>query len=102
MSRKGVSPTHAVPSNVEMEQVQHYLETIDGVTEVHDLHVWGMSTTETALTAHLVMPSGHPGDKVMAEISHKLHERFAIGHATIQIETGETGELCKLAPAHLV
>lgn len=93
---------HAVPSNVEMAQVQGYLKTIAGVTEVHDLHVWGMSTTETALTVHLVMPTGHPGDREMAGISQQLHERFNIGHATIQIETGDTAEPCRLAPDHVV
>ena len=93
---------HGVPEGIEADQVRAYLESVTGVTEVHDLHIWGMSTTEVALTVHLVIPAGHPGDAVMADLSHALQERFQIGHATIQVEHGDTDEQCKLAPAHLV
>jgi cobalt-zinc-cadmium efflux system protein len=62
------------------------LRALPGVTEVHDLHVWAMSTTDIALTAHLVIPGGHPGDAFLEGIAQQLHERFHITHPTIQIE----------------
>ncbi len=80
--------------------MEGYLASLSGVTEVHDLHIWGMSTTETALTVHLVRPHSQPDDRFLAEIAHELEHRFRIQHATIQIEGGE-GE-CRLAPAHVV
>ena len=61
--------------------------TCPGVSATHDLHIWPMSTTETVLTAHLVMPGGHPGDHFLEETQGMLRERFGIGHATLQIET---------------
>jgi cobalt-zinc-cadmium efflux system protein len=82
-------------------QVRAYLETQTGVEATHDLHIWAMSTTETALTCHLVMPKGHPGDAFLTELAHQLHLRFGIGHATLQIELGDAG-VCKLAPDHVV
>jgi len=93
---------HAVPPHVDAEAVRGYLVDIAGVAEIHDLHIWGMSTTETALTVHLVMPQGHPGDGVLAQLCHELHERFRIGHATIQIETGDKAHPCALAPDQVV
>lgn len=93
---------HAVPPGIDAQQVHAYLATVDGVAEVHDLHIWGMSTTETALTAHLVFPDAYPGDAKRREISETLRERFAICHSTIQIEVGESGHDCDLAPPHLV
>ena len=92
---------HAVPEGIEAEQVRAFLATIPGVTEVHDLHVWGMSTTDTALTAHLIMPEGHPGDAIVAGIAERLHDEFNIAHATIQIET-DVSNACALAPEHVV
>ena len=92
---------HAVPEAIEAEQVRAFIAAIPGVTEVHDLHVWGMSTTDTALTAHLVMPQGHPGDAVVASIAERLHDKFNIAHATIQIET-DVAHTCALAPDHVV
>jgi len=92
---------HAVPPGIEPNAVQGFLETVDGVAELHDLHIWPMSTTETALTAHLVMPAGHPGDQVLGRICAELRERFGIGHATIQIEVSVESE-CALQPAHVV
>ena len=91
----------AVPSQVALADVRRYLEGLQGVTSVHDLHVWAMSTTENALTAHLVMPEGHPGDAFIAEVSHELAHRFRIEHPTFQIELGDAGS-CALAPAHIV
>jgi len=67
---------------------------------VHDLHIWAMSTTETALTVHLVIPGGHPGDAFMAEVCKELRARYHVHHATIQIETG--AHPCELAPDHVV
>lgn len=76
-----------VPENVSEADVRAYLAQHAGVSQVHDLHIWPMSTTETALTAHLVMPDGHPGDAFLHEISAELEHHHRIGHATIQIET---------------
>ena len=76
----------AVPDGVNEADVRAYLTGLDGVDAVHDLHIWPMSTTETALTAHLVMPHGHPGDAFLREIAEELEHHHAIGHATVQIE----------------
>ena len=91
----------AVPPGIESERVERFLAARPGVASVHDLHIWAMSTTETALTVHLVMPAGHPGDAFIAELCRNLRERFAIGHATVQVETDEASA-CPLAPAHVV
>jgi cobalt-zinc-cadmium efflux system protein len=92
----------AVPEGIEPLAVQTYLAQRSGVTSVHDLHIWAMSTTETALTAHLVMPSGHPGDDFLAQTCRELHDHFGIEHATLQIEVGDSNQSCALAPDHLV
>ena len=76
-----------VPAGLQSQEVGAFLSTATGVQEIHGLHVWSMSATETALTAHLVMPSGHPGDPFLVDLSRKLKERFGIGHATFQVET---------------
>lgn len=78
-----------VPASVELESVKHYLLELEGVTAIHDLHVWAMSTSEIALTVHLVMPEGHPGDEFICDIARELHHEFAIAHTTIQVETGD-------------
>jgi cobalt-zinc-cadmium efflux system protein len=93
---------HAVPSRIDTGLIRGYLSALDGVAEIHDLHIWGMSTTETALTVHLVMPNGNPSDRFIAQISRELRERFGVGHATIQIETGDELHPCPLAPDHVV
>jgi cobalt-zinc-cadmium efflux system protein len=93
---------HAVPEGVDPGSVRRFLEQQPGVGEVHDLHIWGMSTTETALTAHLVMPGGHPGDTVIAELAHRMDHEFGIAHATLQVETGSGAQPCALAPDHVV
>jgi cobalt-zinc-cadmium efflux system protein len=93
---------HAVPTDVEPSEVRAYLATLPGVAEVHDLHIWGMSTTEVALTAHLVMPGGHPGDDFFADVGAALAAKFRIVHPTIQIETGTGSRPCALAPDHVV
>jgi cobalt-zinc-cadmium efflux system protein len=93
---------HAVPSNIEVGAVRDYLANLSGVSEVHDLHIWAMSTTEIALTAHLLMPGGHPGDMFLHNISHGLENNFHIQHATLQIEIGTDASLCRLAPDEVV
>ena len=93
---------HAVPEGVDPADVRRFLERQPGVEEVHDLHIWGMSTTETALTAHLVMPGGHPGDAFIAELADRMGHEFGIAHATLQVETGSGAQPCALAPDHVV
>jgi cobalt-zinc-cadmium efflux system protein len=92
---------NAVPPGIQPEKVGDFLAQRPGVAAMHDLHIWGMSTTDTALTVHLVMPGGHPGDAFIADLCRDLKERFGIGHATVQVETDEN-ESCALAPAHVV
>jgi cobalt-zinc-cadmium efflux system protein len=75
-----------VPESVVLAEVDELLRALPGVEDVHDLHVWAMSTTGIALTAHLVMPDGHPGDAFLERIAHELHQQFHITHPTIQIE----------------
>jgi cobalt-zinc-cadmium efflux system protein len=89
----------AVPPSIDPGAVRSYLEGCPGVVEVHDLHIWPMSTTEVALTCHMVIPSGAPGDAYLFGITHHLHEAFGIQHSTIQIET-DPDSTCALAPAH--
>ena len=93
---------HSVPTSIRVQAVRQWLEQLPGVGSVHDLHVWGMSTTETALTAHLVMPDGHPGDGFLGQVATELDERFGIGHATLQIERGDAATPCRLAPDDVV
>jgi cobalt-zinc-cadmium efflux system protein len=84
----------AVPDSIPEGEVRAYLAGLPGVTAIHDLHIWPMSSTETALTAHLVMPGGHRGDAFLHEVAHELEHRFHIGHATVQVETGAHAEHC--------
>lgn len=86
----------AVPENVDAPQVEQFLRAQPGVSEVHDLHIWPMSTTETALTAHLVMPAGYPGDQALDAITRQLKEKFSIHHTTLQTEQGTTEHACCL------
>ncbi len=86
--------TDAVPAGIEPLAVRTYLTELPGVTGVHDLHIWGMSTTETALTVHLVIPAGFPGDAFLARVVEELHDNFSIEHPTIQVETGDTSYPC--------
>lgn len=91
-----------VPPGIELVAVRTYLEQREGVSEVHDLHIWAMSTTETALTVHLVMPAGCPNDGFLTQVCTELHNLFNIDHATIQVETGDRNYPCSLAPHHRV
>jgi cobalt-zinc-cadmium efflux system protein len=86
---------HGVPPGIDHSTVRSFLGALPGVTAVHDLHIWPMSTTETALTAHLVMPGGCPGDAFLHALSHELEHDFGIGHATVQVER-EADEACAL------
>jgi cobalt-zinc-cadmium efflux system protein len=76
----------AVPKNIDYSSVQKYLTAIEGVEDVHDLHIWGVSTTETALTVHLYMPEGIPDDRFIFRLSEEIHCHFGIEHSTIQVE----------------
>jgi cobalt-zinc-cadmium efflux system protein len=90
----------AVPDAIDQSQVEHYLRTLPGVSEVHDLHIWAMSTTETALTAHLVRPGASLDDTFLRAAEDTLAQRFGIHHATLQVEAGD--HACRLAPDHVV
>jgi cobalt-zinc-cadmium efflux system protein len=79
----------AVPGSIEPKAVRGYLLERPGVAGLHDLHIWPMSTTEIAMTAHLCMPDGHPGDDFLSDTALHLRDRFGIGHMTVQIETSE-------------
>ena len=92
----------AVPRGVDGGRVESYLRGLPGVSEVHDLHIWAMSTTETAMTAHLVRPGAGLDDHLLHEICHELEHRFGISHATLQIEAGDTEHACRLAPDHVI
>ena len=90
----------AVPPGIDANKVNEYLATLPNVVSVHDLHIWPMSTTETALTAHLEMPNGNAGDKFLHDVCAHLHREFGIEHSTLQIE--QSAEACSLAPARKV
>ena len=92
---------HAVPASIDMAAVRRYLAELPQVTEVHDLHVWALSTTEIALTVHLVRSHPMVDDELLHQASDELARRFGITHATIQVECGG-GEACKLAPDSVV
>ena len=79
-----------------------FLRALPGVMEVHDLHIWGLSTTETALTAHLVHAGRAAGRGADSAAPRELGARFAIGHATLQLETRDAGAACRLRPADVV
>jgi len=86
----------AVPAHIEVSAVDAFLRQCAGVTDIHDLHIWGMSTTESALTVHLVMPNGYPSDAALEEIVRALQDKFSIHHSTIQVEHGTTDHSCSL------
>ncbi|MDD2834453.1 MAG: cation diffusion facilitator family transporter [Methylotenera sp.] len=84
-----------VPASINLLKVRAYLESLSGVENVHDLHVWAMGTSQIALTAHLVMPKGSSGDAFLEDVTEGLHEQFGIGHSTIQIEINLTTHGCE-------
>lgn len=92
----------AVPAGIDPAKVEAYLVSLPGVTEVHDLHIWAMSTTESALTVHLVSPAGGVDDDSLSRICKELHDRFGIGHSTIQVGRGNAEKPCAQAPTEVV
>lgn len=106
----------AVPNEVAQDEMQGWLAALRRVVEVHDLHIWSLSTTETALTAHLVyagetpaggitgggITGGETADRRLHNVSRELQTRFGIGHTTLQIETHAEAALCRLRPNHVV
>jgi cobalt-zinc-cadmium efflux system protein len=92
----------AVPENIDPRKIESYFAELPGVTEVHDLHIWAMSTTEVALTAHLVRPGAGLDDELLGKVCHDMQERFGIGHVTVQVEQGDPDHACRLAPAEVV
>ncbi len=92
----------AVPRRIDPVRVEAWLAGLPGVHAVHDLHIWGMSTTEVALTVHLVKPDASIDDALLAHIHGGLRERFGIGHATVQFELGDEAHPCGQAPLSAV
>lgn len=90
-----------VPPTIERVNVAQWLQNRPGVVDVHDLHIWPLSTTKTALTAHLVMPQGHPGDGFLNEVADALAHEFSITHTTLQIELGDQDQ-CRLRSEEIV
>ncbi|HEX4259864.1 MAG TPA: cation diffusion facilitator family transporter [Acetobacteraceae bacterium] len=92
----------AVPEGTDRGAVADWLRSLPGVADIHDLHIWSLSTTETALTVHLVCPEAPPDDCTISAASAALRERFGIGHATFQVERGDPAHPCALAPADVI
>ena len=86
-----------VPESVDLAALEQWLRNLDGVEDVHDLHVWALSTYDNALTAHLRMPAGHPGDAFYKEVAEGLHDLFGISHPTLQIEMTPINHGCTRA-----
>lgn len=86
-----------VPRHIDPDEVERYLRTLPEVVDVHDLHIWAVSTTDTVLTAHLQVSDGGAGDNFLHNVSEELHRRFEIGHTTIQIEQGDSALECRQA-----
>jgi cobalt-zinc-cadmium efflux system protein len=91
----------AVPPGLKTASINEFLERWPGVAAIHDLHIWPISTTETALTCHCVMPGGHPGDDALVRLAQELHEHFGIEHVTVQVEVDQQVK-CALEPDHVV
>ncbi|SEO04264.1 cobalt-zinc-cadmium efflux system protein [Nitrosospira multiformis] len=87
----------AVPPHIDIAAIEAFLRNQPGVTDVHDLHIWGLSTTESALTVHLVMPNGYPGDAFMDNIRNNLESHYAIHHSTLEIEQGTISHYCPVS-----
>jgi len=92
----------AVPASIDRPAIETYLANLPGVSEVHDLHIWPMGTTEVALTAHLVRPGAGLDDSLLVQACRDLSSRFGIGHATLQVESGDPAHPCTLAPSEVV
>lgn len=94
LRESGTMALGGVPSSIDPDAVEDHLGSLPGVARVHDLHIWSMSTTEYALTAHLVMPGGFPGDAFLHDCAHAIEHNFGITHSTLQVEVG--GGACGL------
>lgn len=92
----------AVPERIHPAKVEAYLAGLPGVEAVHDLHIWGMSTTEIALTVHLVKPDAVIDDALLSRINEELHHRFGIDHTTVQFELGDASHPCRQAPMEAI
>ena len=92
----------AVPEGVDLPGVRSFLGALPGVIAIHDLHVWAMSTTETALTVHLVKLDGDIDDDWLARVAQELHDQFSIEHSTIQVETGRATRPCRRSADDIV
>lgn len=92
----------AVPAGIDPEAVGACLRALPGVSEVHDMHIWALSTTETALTAHLVRDDAADDAMLLSRVPAELRERFGIGHATVQLETLAFAHACDLRPEHVI
>ncbi|XVJ68731.1 MAG: cation transporter [Rhizobacter sp.] len=87
---------NAVPPHIDPAAVAQHLRSMPGVSDIHDLHVWALSTTESALTVNLLMPAGHPGDAALIHISQQLRDTFGVQHSTLQVMLNAGGEACSL------
>lgn len=85
----------AVPEGIDVDSIKDYLSGLPTCVEVHDLHIWGMSTTEAALTAHIVMAQSVCDDALLAQTAKELHEKFGIEHTTLQVEFGDPIYPCR-------
>lgn len=92
----------AVPEGIDPKEVRSFLERLPCVARVHDLHIWPISATDTAITAHLVMPEADVDDTHLARTAHELHDQFGIGHTTVKIGRGGGSVACKLEPNEVV
>ncbi|MDP4200901.1 MAG: cation diffusion facilitator family transporter [Bacteroidota bacterium] len=90
----------AVPEQIDPVVIEAYLRSVEGVRDIHDLHIWGMSTTHVVLTAHLVIPERTVEDSLLFDISHELQDRYGIDHATLQVERGSLA--CELEASHVI
>jgi cobalt-zinc-cadmium efflux system protein len=91
-----------VPEGVDAEKVKNFLAALPDVTEVHDLHIWPLSTTKTALTVHLVRPLASIDNAFLHNACKELEQHFGISHATFQIENADPSHPCHLAPANVI
>jgi cobalt-zinc-cadmium efflux system protein len=87
-----------VPAHIDPLAVSHYLASLPGVAQVHDLHIWAMGTAQVALTAHLVMPQGQADDAFLHAATELLHDRFEITHVTLQVVRAPFTPSCVPAP----
>ena len=92
----------AVPTGIDTTVVRRYLESLPSVVAIHDLHIWALSTTQTALTVHLVKPDAEIDDGLLARTCEELRAKFCIAHSTIQLERGDAAYPCELAPEHVI